>query len=217
MIKAVVFDFDGLIIDTETVWYEAYKEVFQEHDLHLPMDEFLKCIGTDIDFLAEYFQGEIDAKEKRAAITAKAAEKHTKKMKWVNTRGGVREYLAEAKQLGLRIGLASSSSKDWVEGFLKQLDILHYFEVIRTREDVTKVKPDPALYLSAIEALEVKSYEAVAFEDSANGAKAAKDAGLKCVIVPNEVTKSLEFVEVDLRIGSMDEVGLRHVIGRISE
>ena len=99
--------------------------------------------------------------------------------------------------------------------FLEELQIREYFEVIKTREDVEKVKPDPALYRVAIEELGIKPSEAVVFEDSLNGLRAAVAAGLTCVVVPNDVTRNLPFENHHLRIESMREKSLKEVLQSI--
>jgi putative hydrolase of the HAD superfamily len=103
------------------------------------------------------------------------------------------------------LGVASSSGREWVEGYLKLFELRHHFEVLFTREDVVRVKPDPALYSLAVNALGVLPADAVAIEDSRNGMLAAKAAGLKCVVVPNEITRQLLFPEADLQMTSLAE------------
>ena len=97
---------------------------------------------------------------------------------------GVLDYLRDAHRLGLKVGLASSSSCAWVEGHLVRLGLREYFDCVRARDDVSITKPDPALFLSAVETLGVQPCEAIAFEDSRNGLIAARRAGLHCVAVP---------------------------------
>lgn len=132
-------------------------------------------------------------------------------------REGVEDYLLAAKEAGLKIGLASSSKRSWVESYLTQLGILSYFEVIKTRDDVTTVKPDPELYLQAVHALGISAKEAIAFEDSLNGLKAARAAGLKCVIFPNPVTSHLAFEDYSLRFSSMAERSLIDLLAEIND
>lgn len=215
MIKAIIFDFDGLIIDTETAWYLAFKEVLHDHNVDLPLDLFVKCIGTKDTELNNYIEEKL-GKDKIDVIQKLAHDNHITKMESVDIRAGVREYLEDAKRLGLKNGLASSSTRTWVEGFLKQFQLFDYFEVIKTGDEVEKVKPDPTLYIKAVEALNINAAEAIAFEDSANGAKAAIAAGLKCVIVPNEVTKGISFEHYHLRINAMSDMKLEHVISHLS-
>ncbi|MCI0763352.1 HAD family hydrolase [Bacillus sp. TL12] len=215
--KAIIFDFDGLIVDTETIWFQSFQEVMREYGGELPLEEFAKCIGTTDEVLYTYIEQQLKEKFNKTLLEEKVSAVHQEKMKIPVAREGVKEYLEEAKSLGVRIGLASSSSRKWVVGFLEDLGLREYFEVIKTKEDVEKVKPDPALYLAAIEELEIDSSEAVVFEDSVNGLKAAIAAGLKCVVVPNEVTKTLQFENHDLRLESMQDKSLAEVLQYVRE
>ena len=217
MIKAVIFDFDGLIIDTETPWYEAYKEVFSSYHIELPVEIWAECIGTTfhvfnpMDYLEERLGRAVDRDE----IKKETKTRYSDKMKGQNVRPGVVNYLKEAKNEGLRIGLASSSTRNWVESYLSEHELNQYFEVINTSDDVSKVKPDPELYINTMTSLQVEGNETVVFEDSLNGLRAAKAAGAHCVIVPNQVTAFMPFENYDLRLGSMAEMPLREVIARL--
>ncbi|MGE8205611.1 HAD family hydrolase [Heyndrickxia sp. NPDC080065] len=215
--KAIIFDFDGLIIDTETAWYEAYKETMGYYNSDLPLEHFAKCIGTDNNVLYEFFKEQLGEKCNIEEIETMAKGFYNQKMKELNAREGVKDYLDEAKSLGYKIGLASSSTKEWVTQYLDELKLLNYFDVIITSDDVNKVKPAPDLYLKAINALNIRADEAVAFEDSLNGSMSAISAGLKCVIVPNSVTESLAFENHALRLKSMAEKSLNDVIKLIEE
>ncbi|TYR79399.1 HAD family hydrolase [Priestia megaterium] len=216
MIKAIVFDFDGLIVDTESVWYEVYREMLDERGVQLPIAEFASYIGTDTTELYNYLERQFANELTKKEIAKESLRRHQEKMKTLAAREGVVDYLEEAKALGLKIGLASSSYRDWVTNFLGELNLLDYFEVMQTRDDVEKVKPHPALYQNAIAKLGVLPSEAIAFEDSANGAKAAIAAGLQCVIVPNPLSQHLQFEKYHLRIASMKEKKLADVINTIS-
>ncbi len=173
--------------------------------------------GTTDDVLYEYLNEQLKEKFDKYVLKEKVKILHKEKMKIPEARDGVTEYLQEAKEMGLKIALASSSSREWVIPFLEELQIRDYFEVIKTREDVEKVKPDPALYRVAIEDLGVDSSEAVVFEDSLNGLKAAIAAGLTCVVVPNDVTRNLPFENHHLRIESMKDKSLKEVLKNIKK
>jgi putative hydrolase of the HAD superfamily len=215
MIKAVIFDFDGLIIDTETIWYEAFKEALSQFEVDLSIDQFALVIGTDDTVLNQYMMDNLKESATITEVRESASRLFHEKIGQPILREGVEDYLIASKEAGLKIGLASSSKRSWVEKYLKQLDILPYFEVIKTSDDVTSVKPDPELYLQAIKALGVKPEEAVAFEDSLNGLKAARAAGLKCVIFPNPVTTNLAFEDYSLRFSSMAERPLPLILKEI--
>lgn len=215
--KAVVFDFDGLIVDTETVWYESFKEVLSNHGLELSVEQFARVIGTDDADLYAYIEKNLSSPVESVVIKEAAHKLFAVKMGEPVLRNGVKEYLIEAKELGLKIGLASSSSREWVEGYLKKLNIFSYFDVIRTRDDVSRVKPDPELYVKAVEALGVAMSEAFALEDSLNGLKAARAAGIQCVVVPNSVTAHLDFTDYSLKISSMSDLRLKQVLSSIKQ
>ncbi|WP_028548515.1 HAD family hydrolase [Paenibacillus sp. UNC451MF] len=217
MIKAIVFDFDGLIIDTETPEFESFQKMFEEHGAELSLDIWGRCIGTDgssfepYSYLEQCIGKPFDVDSARL----RRREHFSERMHQELPRPGVLNYLERGKEMGLPIGLASSSTRQWVTGYLKKHELLNAFHCIRTRDDVVKAKPDPALYLLALEDLGVQPHEAVAFEDSPNGALAAKRAGMHCVIVPNLITKTLSFGEHDLRLNSMAEMPLEEVISTI--
>jgi HAD superfamily hydrolase (TIGR01509 family) len=216
MIKAVIFDFDGLIYDTETNEYNVLNEIFQEHGSELPMSVWGKVIGTQAGFNAlSYLEEQIGKKVDQEELTKIRRDRFNERMKNEGPLPGVEEYLAAAKKAGLKIGLASSSTYEWVSNHLKNLCLFDYFECIRTSDDVEKVKPDPTLYLEAAKCLGVSPEECLVFEDSANGALAAKRAGMYCVVVPNQVTKDLDFCEVDHRLESMAAIQLNELIKKI--
>ncbi|WP_088009056.1 HAD family hydrolase [Indiicoccus explosivorum] len=217
MIEAVVFDFDGLIIDTEVAWYEAYRETLASYGADLPLARFAECVGTSDDVLRKIFRELTGGLCRFEEIEAQAAQIVDKKMKEPLAREGVTGYLAEAKRLGYRIALATSSSRGWVTRYLAELELISYFEAIVTKEDVHRVKPAPDLYVKAVEALDVRPEQAVAFEDSLNGCRAAVAAGLQCVIVPSTVTAGLPFEDYALRLNSMGEKSLSDVIKLIED
>ncbi|WP_082084226.1 HAD family hydrolase [Paenibacillus beijingensis] len=215
--KAIVFDFDGLIVDTESIWYDCYRETLSALNLEFPIEVFSRCIGTHDTEMRNYLKEVVGGEAQALQIVEAAARLHDDKILNVQERQGVRDYLEEAKQAGLMIGLASSSSRKWIDRFLDELGLRSYFQTIKTSEDVTNIKPDPELYLRAIESLGVEPSKAVAFEDSVNGAKAAKAAGLRCIIVPNRVTENLLFEAYDLRIRSMGDQPLAELIRQLNE
>lgn len=212
-IKAVIFDFDGTIIDTETIWFQVFEELLKEKfNIDLPLEEFAKSIGTTDEAFFQYIEVQTGMKIDEKEINQLARERFLEKRGILEVREGVIEKLEEAKELGYRIGLASSSSREWVEGFLRQFNLWEYFSVVKTREDVVKVKPDPALYLKALEDMQVEPHEALAIEDSLNGAMAAIEAGMKCIVIPNQVTSFLTFHEKTIRSESFGDFSFKQII-----
>lgn len=217
MIKGIIFDFDGLILDTETHHFRILQDMFAEYSSELPIERWQQEIGTQTGFspfhyLEELIEQEIEHKQ----LQQQVKEKFHAKLAEEKARDGVEDYLKAAKDLGLKIGLASSSDYEWVSKYLKNLGLFGYFECIKTSDDVEKVKPDPALYVKAAHCLGLRPEECVAFEDSANGALAAKKAGMGCVIVPNEVTQTMDFCEVEHRLASMADMPLNELIDHLN-
>lgn len=212
--NAIIFDFDGLIVDTESIWYEAFRLVFQRYDYELTIDEFALCIGTSDDVLFDHLKKKISFTKE--SVIKEAEGIYRDQLQHVKLRDGVLEYLGTAKKLGLKIGLASSSNRNWVESFLNRFGIMNYFDVIKTSDDVANIKPDPELYVAAIEGLKSAPEETIAFEDSKNGLMAALAAGLSVVVVPNQVTSHLDFEGHRLRLDSMADMQLQELIQAIS-
>jgi len=218
LIKAVIFDFDGLIIDTESPSYHAFRSVYQEYGVELPLSTYAKCVGTTFDhfnpytYLSEQVGRHIEAD----LIKSKFNPIYAEMVSTITLRPGVEKYLEAAKERNLKIGLASSSPISWIRPYLTKYDLAGYFDSVCTADNVSKVKPDPELYLLALQNLGIAGNEAISFEDSLNGFTAAKAAGLHCVVVPNEITAHFDFQGCDLLIPSMDEMDLNEVIERIS-
>src|SRR5439155_18286873 len=157
--------------------------IYEEHGKELPFEIWLEAIGTaDHDFdpmvhLEELLGRSLDREPlQRRRKLFRDSILHAQEVL-----PGVRDCIADATRLGLRLGIASSSSRDWVNGHLERLGVRSHWDVIRCSDDVPRTKPEPDLYLAVVEALGIRPDEAVALEDSHNGVLAAKAAGLRCV------------------------------------
>ncbi len=206
MIGALVFDFDGLILDTETSGYEAWRKIYAEHDQVLPRDRWLKRIGTDgsgFDPMAELRArvGE-DLDEER--VRSRRMAFHRAHIAGLEQMPGVRGCLEYARAQSIGTGIASSSPGSWVNGHLERLGLRHFFDEVVTVEHVDAAKPAPDLYLRATERLGVDPGDAIAVEDSPNGVQSAKAAGLYCVAVPGPMTRTLSFADADAVLPSLD-------------
>lgn len=217
MIRALVFDFDGLILETETPSYETWAEIYREHGHELPMDLWHGYIGSDRGFdPAGHLAALVGEGFDRETTQARRDARKTELIAALDTMAGVREYVADAKRLGLLLAVASSSSRAWVLGHLERLGLRSEWDAVCTRDDVARTKPAPDLYLAAVKALDVAPQETVAFEDSLNGIAAAKDAGLLCVAVPNALTAGMDLSRADLRLGSLAETPLERLLAVLS-
>lgn len=194
LVKAVIFDFDGTMIDTEALWFEQTKLLLKEqYDVDLPLEVFARIIGTTNEELIRYIMDKTNGLFQQESFQKILLERVEQQLTHLPLRSGFLPFFTQVKTFGCKIGLATSSSLAWIEPFLKRFDLYHDFDVICTSDDVEKVKPDPALYQKAIQTLEIEPHEAIAVEDSVNGSLAALRAGLHCVVVPNVVTKQMSF------------------------
>ena len=216
--ELLVFDFDGFILDTESPDYQSWVELFAQHGCVLPIEDWADCIGRKMHafdvyaYLSEKLGYSVD----RDAIRQVRRARFYELLAEEKSRPGVCEYMEDAKRLGLKLGVASSADRDWVTNHLKRLNLIDYFDCIRTVEDVEHAKPAPDLFLAVTTALDIAPNRTIGFEDSPNGITAAKRAGLWCVAVPNPVTQHLDLSHADLQLPSLADMPLEALIERLT-
>lgn len=203
-LAALVFDFDGLIADTEWPEYRSVAEQFEHHGLDYPPEGWVHVIGSswEIDWAAD-LESRLGRSVDRIELRARYKASKTALLDGLSPLPGVAQLLAAATEAGLGLAVASSSPRSWVEPHLERMGLRGHFELIRTRDDVEHAKPAPDLFAAACVGLGVDPAHAVALEDSANGATAAKSAGMACVAVPNRLTRYLDLSHADLIVESL--------------
>jgi HAD superfamily hydrolase (TIGR01509 family) len=212
MLRALVFDFDGLILDTETPLIDSYAEVHAAYGVPFDRQALLDATG-DADFAFDPWHG-FSPHADRAALEIERRA-HKNEMTWRQPiLPGVVAMIEAARGAKLRLGVASNSSHTWVDRHLERLDLLPYFECIACRGDAPSPKPEPDLYRLVLQRFGLSGHEAVAFEDSRTGVLAAKRANLWVVAVPNEATAHQDFSEADRRVGSLEKITLAELQGR---
>ena len=214
MIQGLIFDFDGLILNTEASIYQSWQELYRSCGRELSFERFAQTIGTadnEPDLVAE-LEALVGKPLDQPRLAAWQRARESALILEQLPRPGVKDYLAGAKGLGLKVALASSSACSWATGHLSRLGFIQYFDAILAGDDVVHTKPDPALFLAALRALELASEEAIVFEDSAHGILAARRAGLFCVAVPTELTRRTDLSLADLQIESMAEIPLEELL-----
>jgi HAD superfamily hydrolase (TIGR01509 family) len=217
VIKALLFDFDGTLVDTESVDLRTWQEVFEAHGVSVPVDRFALRIGTltGPDELDE-LDALLDVPSERDAVRAARQRRELELLEVEPLRPGVPEYLERAGELGLRVAIVSSASRTWIDQNLRRLGVLNgWATVVCADGDTERCKPSPALYLEALETLGVAADEALAFEDSPNGITAARAAGIFCVAFPNDVTSALDLSHADLLLESLADVPLDDLLARV--
>jgi len=215
-IRAFLFDFDGLILDTETASRAGWRWLYEQHGQTLPDDLWITVVGThgawDIWGHLEELIGEpLDREhwnERRYAHEIALVEAE-------QLRPGILEYLAYATEHGLKRAIVSSASRRWIDLHLERLEQAVGWDTIITADrDASRAKPNPTMYLEALDTLGVSPDEAVVFEDSPNGIRAGKAAGIFVVGIPNEVTRAYGLDEADVVVDSLADLPPAELVQR---
>ncbi len=218
-LRALIFDFDGLIVDTESTGYQTWREIFEEHGLHLAVETYAAVIGTDF---GDHYDPRVDLEERTGrafdweALELRRTAREKELRASLQILPGVLDRLEEAASLGLPCAVASSSPRWWVEGWLNELGLMDRFHHLTTVDDTGKVKPDPSLFQLAVARLGVTPAEAVIFEDSLHGLQAAQAARVRCVVAPGPMTAHLDFAGAWRRVKNLTEVSLRELHRELS-
>ncbi len=211
-VRAVVFDFDGVCIDTETARFLAWKRKFEQYGFELPLEEWVKNIGTatwvsDPFILLEELTGRrID----RAGFEGGLRRSELEIADSFPLQPGLKDRLEEAAGLGISCAIASSSSHQWVDGHLQRRGLTGMFRTTVCREDTSEHKPHPEPYLTALRRLGIPAENGIAIEDSPLGLMSAHSAGLYCIAVPSVLTKHMDFSAAHRVVASLEEVSLSH-------
>ncbi len=215
MLKALIFDFDGLILDTETPEVLVWQSIYSDHGFELPVEEWKKTVGgyglSNFD-PAENLTRLTSGKSDPAALRFRYRQESDAIIHASPVLPGVIEIIEEAKRAGLKVAIGSSSPHSWVDAHAKRLGIFHHFDDIICADDVApgRTKPNPDIYLKTLERLDVKHDAAIVFEDSPNGVLAAQRANIFVVAVPNPLTLKMG-VAGDLTVSSLAELSLREL------
>jgi HAD superfamily hydrolase (TIGR01509 family) len=217
-VAAVVFDFDGLLMDTESTSLESWQYEWRQHGLELDVSTFFADHGDDLT-------------QERYARLAQAAGpgyaqvvSHERRIAYrdelnagLGLAPGIGRWLDEARELGIRLAVASSSPAAWVRGLLGRTGVLDRFEVLAYGDEVQLAKPDPGVYLLALERLGLPGPRAIAVEDSAHGVIAAQGAGMRCVAIPHPHADPARFAAADLLLASAAEISLARLLRSLGD
>jgi len=218
MTRALIFDFDGLILDTESSDYHSWRDTYLDYGVELPLPLWQSAIGTvDLFNPYEYLEAQVGRPLDRADLHRRRKERDNALLAQLEVLPGVLALIAGARERGMKLAVASSADHKWVDFHLQRLGLWSEFDSVNCRDDVdNRPKPDPAVYRLALQRLGLAADEAVALEDSPNGVAAARGAGIFTVAVPNQMTRSLDFRQANMVVGSLAEVTFPTLLARMS-
>lgn len=205
-LRALIFDFDGLIVDTESAVLDAWNAIHREDGRHADPAVLHALVGT-ADVVADVWTA-YPATHDRPTLDARLSRIARENCRRAPVLPGAFRLWEQARAAGLRLAVASNSSHAHVDAHLAARGLLPLFDVVLCRDDVPVGKPDPAPYLAALARLGLSPHEAIAFEDSVPGHLSAARAGLRVVVVPNPLTRHQTFPAATLRVDSLAELDL---------
>ena len=214
---AVIFDFDGLLIDSETPLFEIWQAMYRANGCELRLEDWQHALGTQGGFDPyDHLRLQTGVSLDRVALAPVIRAQHHERCAALPLLPGVDDLVREARAAGLKTAVASSSTIEWVGPFLDQHGWRTELDAICTRDDVTRVKPAPDLFLLAAERMAVAPARCIVFEDSPNGLRAARAAGMWTVAVPNALTRALPLPDHDLALDSLGSVRLVEILEALS-
>ncbi len=204
MIKAVIFDVDGVMVITEHLHYEAWKKFCEKRGMPLELDYYLENLSgrRSQEILMELsgnFEGFEKLRDEKEDYFKKIAKGKIKPIP------GLYRLLQELKK-GYKIGVATSIPRINIGFYLKNLKIKEFIDALTIADDIKEGKPNPEIYLKTAEKLGVKPKEGVVIEDAKSGLKSAKNAGMKCIIVLNDYNKNFDFSDADFIVKNIREI-----------
>lgn len=215
MIRAIVLDFDGLILDTETALIAAYGDVHAAHGRPFDRTGLLRAVGhSELAFDPWHAFG--PAADREALEAERRIRNHARDLE-LTVLPGVLTLLDEARHIGLHVGLASNSSRAHCTRHLSRLGLLERFGFLACNGETPLPKPAPDLYRRVLEHFRLRGIEAIAFEDSHTGSLAAKRANLWCVAVPGPTTADHDFRHVDRQVVSLADCRLADLLAEFSQ
>ncbi len=217
--RALIFDFDGLILDTESPEFDVWQAIYREYGQELAAETWGQIVGgwgasrfDAAEHLAELAGNGLDPE----VLRARHQSESDALLRRQPLMPGVLDYLDGARRLGLRLSIASSSPHSWVDPHLSRFEITGRFDAVICRDEVPpgRTKPHPDIFLKALAVLGVRPDEAIVFEDSPNGVAAARAAGVFVVAVPNPMTALLNLDAADLKLDSLADLSLPDLLNK---
>jgi HAD superfamily hydrolase (TIGR01509 family) len=216
-VRALLLDFDGTMLETESSSYGSWRELLSEHGYDLTPETWSGAVGTinGVDPVA-LLEDHLGEPVSGATLRERQARRHREMLEEETLRPGVEHLVAEARSRGLHTAIVTSASERWVREHLRRLGLDEHWElVVAANGDPERAKPAPLLYREAMDRLGVTPEETIAIEDSPHGVAAAKAAGITCVAFPNKITEPMDLGEADAIAPDLDGLGLDGVLALV--
>jgi HAD superfamily hydrolase (TIGR01509 family) len=213
-LQSLIFDFDGLIVDTEKPGFDSWNELYSEFGQKLTLDDWRQATGYVGGFdPALHLEGLLGRQLDWGNLAPKREARNWELTLKQTVLPGIRELMNAAFNAGIRIGVASNSGFGWVNDGLERLGLRGFVGAIVTRDRVLNPKPAPDVYLKTAETLQVLPDRTVALEDSEPGCRAAKAAGMRAVAIPNQFSERQDLSMADLVVPSAKGLSLERLVG----
>jgi beta-phosphoglucomutase family hydrolase len=203
---AVIFDMDGVIVDSEPLQLESFNQILRPYGVQLSEDDFMRFVGsTQVEILTAIKSEFGIAKDTHELIQSKKDAYLTLAESRMEPMPGLYELIDWLEGLDFAIGLASSSPMEDIQAILGYLDLTDHFKSVVSSMDLAHGKPHPEVFLRAAQKLGVDPSRCVVLEDSGRGVEAAKRASMVCIAMPNRFTKHQDTSAADFNVGNLFE------------